>query len=399
MRDWFPTVVMQSNIQFWPEQDTTSIVIGISLFLLLFAILLIGGFAAGKSRRTASSRRKYNRYVFRRMASNVGLSKEQTELIEELVRKVKVRQPFLIFSNSGLLDDVLKKGIYSLSQQRDIADAEKERRQKELFKIKETIEGSSRKGVGITSTNLIRPGQPLVVSFPDSSRMASKIVTNLKRMLACRIPEEVGSNRLSWKRGTNVTAHFWRDNDSGYAFSSKILGYESIKDQPCFLLQHSRTLKRNQQRKFRRRPLARSCFFYPIEVVTVGRGRNTRRRAYVQENFKHLGNFIDISAGGCSINTQSPLDPGRLLMIQFEIEKGERITAYGKVRRVNKSKGMFSVMHIMFTKLTSHNLNNIYSYVYNYIRPKSTSPTRHRKSTSPNRYRLTGNQGSNTFVP
>ncbi len=375
-------ILLQSGFQFWPEQNTTSIIIGIVLILAFFAVLLIGGISASKGRKSAASKRKFNRNVFQRMASNVGLTKTQLESLENLIRVCKVKQPFLIFSNAGLLDDILKKGIYSVNHNKELSSEDKEKQLNDYFKIKEKLEKSSRKGVGITSTNLIRPGQSMVISFPDGSQLQTKIVTNLKRMLVCAIPEELGTARLQWKRGTNIKSHFWRNNDSGYMFESKILGYDDLKGQAAFLIQHSRTLRRSQQRKFRRRPLARSCFFYPIEIVSVGKGRNERRRAYVQENFKHLGNFLDISAGGCSINSQAPLERGKLLMIQFEIERGQRLTAYGKVRRVTRNRGLFSIMHIMFTKVTSRNLNSIYSYVYNYVQPSSSVPRQYRLTST-----------------
>jgi len=375
-------ILLQSRTQFWPEQNTTSIIVGIALILIFIVVLFVGGISAGKGKKSATSRRKFNRYVFQRMAANVGLTKPQLETLENLIRVCKVKQPFLIFSNAGLLDDILKKGIYSVNHNKELSVEDKERRLSDYYKIKEKLERSSRRGVGITSTNLIRPGQPIVISLPDGTQLQTKIVTNLKRMLVCMIPDELGAERLAWKRGTDIKAHFWRNNDSGYVFASKIIGYDSIKGRPTFLIQHSRTLKRNQQRKFRRRPLARSCFFYPIEIVSVGKGRNVKRRAYVQENFKHIGNFLDISAGGCSVNSQAPLERGKLLMIVFEIERGERLTAYGKVRRVSHSKGLFSVMHIMFTKVTSRNLNNIYSYVYNYVQPGSMAPKQYRLTSS-----------------
>jgi c-di-GMP-binding flagellar brake protein YcgR len=375
-------ILLQSGTQFWPEQNITSIIVGIALILIFVVVLLVGGFSARKGKKSAASRRKFNRYVFQRMAANVGLTKPQLESLENLIRVCKVKQPFLIFSNAGLLDDILKKGIYSVNHNKELSEGDKEKRLSDFYKIKETLERSSRRGVGITSTNLIRPGQSIVISLPDGSQLQTRIVTNLKRMLVCAIPDELGAERLAWKRGTEIKAHFWRSNDSGYVFTSKILGYDNVKGRPTFLIQHSRTLKRNQQRKFRRRPLARSCFFYPIEIVSVGKGRNAKRRAYVQENFKHIGNFLDISAGGCSVNSQAPLERGKLLMIQFEIERAERLTAYGKVRRVSSSKGLFSVMHIMFTKVTSRNLNNIYSYVYNYVQPKSMVPKQYRLTSS-----------------
>jgi hypothetical protein len=370
--------LLQSRIQFWPEQNTTSIIVGIALILAFIAVLLIGGIIAAKGRKSSVSNRKFNRYVFQRMASNIGLTQSQLDSLENLIRVCKVKQPFLIFSNAGLLDDILKKGIYSVSHNKELSEEDKERRLNDYYKIKEKLERSSRKGIGITSTNLVRPGQSIVISFPDGSQLQTKIVTNLKRMLVCAIPDELGTERLKWKRGTNIKAHFWRNNDSGYMFASKILGYDDLKGRSTFLIQHSRTLRRNQQRKFRRRPLARTCFFYPIEIATVGKGRNLKRRAYVQENFKHLGNFLDISAGGCSVNSQAPLERGKLLMIEFEIERGQRLTAYGKVRRVTKNRGLFSIMHIMFTKVTSRNLNSIYSYVYNYVQPSTTAPRQYR---------------------
>ncbi len=375
-------ILLQSRIQFWPEQNVTSIIVGIALILIFVVVLLVGGIMAGKGKKSVASQRKFNRNVFQRMASNVGLAKTQLESLEKLIKVCKVKQPFLIFSNAGLLDDILKKGIYSVNHNKELSEGDKEKRLNDYYKIKEKLERSSRRGVGITSTNLIRPGQSIVISLPDGTQLQTKIVTNLKRMLVCAIPDELAADSLTWKRGTNIKAHFWRNNDSGYVFASKILGYDSVQGRPTFLIQHSRTLKRNQQRKFRRRPLARSCFFYPIEIVSVGKGRNVRRRAYVQENFKHIGNFLDISAGGCSVNSQAPLERGKLLMIMFEIERGERLTAYGKVRRVTQSKGLFSVMHIMFTKVTSRNLNNIYSYVYNYVQSSNAVPRQYRLTSS-----------------
>ena len=231
------------------------------------------------------------------------------------------------------------------------------------------LERSSKRGVGITSTNLLKPGQPVVITFPDGMQIQSKVLANLKNALVCSAPDGEGNKTSLRKRGTKIKALLWRANDSGYVFASKIISNDQIKGQPAFLIQHSRTLKRNQQRKSRRRPLARNCYFYPIEAMTVGAGRKARRKAFIQRNFKHLGNFIDISGGGCSINSQAPLDRGKLLMIEFEINRGENLTAYGKVKRVAQAKGLVGIMHIMFTKVTSRHMNNIYSYVYNYVKP------------------------------
>jgi len=309
--------------------------------------------------------------VFNRMAANAGLNSTQTAALEHLLKATNTSQPFLVFSNASLLDSVLEKGVYAVTQNRELSDEDKEKRLNHYFKIKEVLERGSRKGVGITSTRLIRPGQSMVVGLPDGRQFQSSVIANLKNMLACSVPLDDNGKKILISRGTKIKALFWRESDSGYVFLSKILSYDRIRGKDALLLKHSRTLKRNQQRKFRRRPLGRNCIFYPIEVVLVGSGRKKKKRAYVQRQFRHIGLLRDISAGGCSISSQTPLTAGRLLMIEFELGDRKPLAAYGKVKRLNKKPGEMGVMHITFTRVSSANLNSIYSYVYSYIRPPS----------------------------
>ncbi len=61
-------------------------------------------------------------------------------MLERLVTVCKVRQPMLIFSSVGLLDDTLKKGLYSLESARDVAPQEKENQKALIFEIKQILE-------------------------------------------------------------------------------------------------------------------------------------------------------------------------------------------------------------------------------------------------------------------
>ena len=380
--------LLQSQIQFWFRQSTGSLVVGILLFIGFIILIIVGGMAYNKRQGpTRAARQTYSRSIFRRIAGNMGLNTVQTDMLEKLVKVCRVRQPFLVFSNAGLLDDILRKGIYSLSHDTEISQEVRDSKTAQYYHIKEKIEQNAKKGVGINSTHLVKPGQPVTIIVPDRSQHSTRVVQNLQRLLVCAAPEKMVANREPWRRGAKIAVLFWRARDSGYQFVTKIAGFDKVKGEPVILLQHNnRSLQRNQHRKTRRRSLIRSCFFYPIELMTVGTGRQARKRAYVQQRFKHLGTIQDISAGGCSIASQSPLESGRLLMMQFEIDRGKQVTSYGKVRRVKKERGQMAVMHIMNTKVTSLNLNNIYSYVYDYIPTAQGTPMGGKTSSS---YRLT----------
>ena len=366
-------ILLQTRYDFLASPDRSSVLIFLAIAAAFIGIIILGGILSSRRNRNLdpAQRRKYGRYVFRRMAKNIGLQKHHIEILEYLIRVCSVRQPFLIFSSSSLLDDVLKKGIYALHRNTKLKDEERERRLTYLFQIKQIIERNVRKGMGVRSTIMLRPGQGVTVSMETGAHYNTRVVSNLKDMVALAAVQDEAGSQLRWPRGTRLKINFWRESDAGYAFESKVLGYERIKGTVCVLLHHARTLQREQQRKYRRSPIHRPCFFFPVLVVDSGSGRRAKKKAVVQASRRYLGNLLDISAGGCSINSVYPLSTGSLCKIEFELARRQRITVFGKVKRIRKTGFRSGVMHIMFTKLSSRYLNQIYLYVYDFTPPQS----------------------------
>lgn len=366
-------IVLQTQYNFLSSPDQRSILIFVAIAVAFIGIIILGGAITRRRNRNLDpeQRRKYGRYVFQRMAKNIGLQKHHIEILEYLIRVCSVRQPFLIFSNSGLLDDILKKGIYALHQNTKLKEEERERRLTYLFQIKQIIERNTRRGAGGRSTIMMRPGQSVTVTTETGTHHNTRVVSNLKDMVALATVQDDAGSQIRWPRGTRLKINFWRESDAGYAFESKVLGYDKIKGTQCILVHHARTLKREQQRRYRRSPIHRPCFFFPVLVVESGSGRRAKRKAVVQTTRRYLGNLIDISAGGCSINSVYPLKPGNLCKIEFELARRQRITVFGKVKKIRKIGIRGGVMHIMFTKLSSRYLNQIYLYVYDFSPPRS----------------------------
>jgi c-di-GMP-binding flagellar brake protein YcgR len=371
-------ILLQTQYDFLATPDRRSILIFAIIAAVFLGIIILGGALSRRRNRRfdPEQRRRYGRYVFQRMARNIGLQRHHIEILGYLIRVCNVRQPFLIFSSSGLLDDILKKGIYALHQDTKLKEEERERRLTYLFQIKQIIERNARKGIGVRSTVMMRPGQTVAISPESGGQYNTRVVSNLKDMVALAAVQDVAGNQIRWPRGTRLRINFWRESDAGYAFESKVLGYDRLKGTQCVLVHHARTLKREQQRRYRRSPIHRPCFFFPILIVDSGSGRRAQKRAVVQNTRRYLGNLIDISAGGCSINSVYPLKPGSLCKIEFELARRQRITVFGKVKRTRKTGFRGGVMHIMFTKLSSRYLNQIYLYVYDFSPPRSRVPAR-----------------------
>lgn len=356
--------------------SSTFLYVGIAIVGLTLLILL-GAFLGRRARPSATqTAERISSAMFRREARRIGLSRPAGAVLENLVRMCRLKQPLLVFTSPSLLDDTLKKGLYSLDNSRDISPEDKESRKAMIFQIKQTIERNARRDVSLRSTTLLRPGQLLTITPEGSTAFPSKVVSNMKDFLTVSAPARPAGADTRWMRGTTLSVYLWRDNDAGYSFVSKVLGYDTVKGVPSVLIQHSRTLRREQRRRNRRREIMRQCFFYPIRIVESGQGRTLERKASVETSKRALGIVVDLSSGGCAIESLNPFNRGMLIMVEFDIDRQAPIRAFGKVIQVHRKQSRGGVMHVMFTRVTRQHLNRIAEFVYDFARPATTAQVR-----------------------
>jgi c-di-GMP-binding flagellar brake protein YcgR len=384
-------MLLQVSDALYGVSRTSTVVTTFVIGVAATAALIFVGTLIARSRqpRSAAAAAQYSAALFKRAGRNVGLSPAQVDTLENLVRVTRVKQPFLVFTSAGLLDDTLKKGLYSIDAARGLSDEERENRRTVLFQIKQTIEGNARKGASLGSTTFLRPGQVLSITPEGGAPFSSKVVSNMKDFLTTSVPAmPAGGGDSRWIRGTKLSVYLWRENDAGYSFVSKVLGYDTVKGIPSVLIQHSRTLRREQRRRNRRRELLRACFCYPIRITETGEGRKIQRKAVVEQSQRTLGTIVDLSAGGCAVQTTTPVEKGRLVMVEFDIDRRQAIRVFGKVVQVRKQPGKSGMMNIMFTRVTRQHLNRISEFVYDFSRPTTVGQAREQMDRAPGRGEL-----------
>ena len=362
-------IVLQGGIQFiTPTADGGATVLWFGVVIGAIALLVLVGALVNRARRgrTPEEMQRYSRHLFRRTAKSLGLTPPQIDTLERLVATVKVRQPFLVFSSPALLDDVLRRGLYSIDANRDASEEQREAQKAVVFGIKQAIERNARRGTVLRSTHLVKPGQVLAVGPEGGGKFQSRVVSNMRDFLTILAPAADGGR---WPRGTAVDIYFWREGDAGYTFHSKVLGYDNVKGVGCVLVQHSKTLRKEQRRSAKRKELMRACFYYPVRLAEEG----GQRRAVIEHTLRALGTVVDLSTGGCAVQTQSPFEPGRLVMIEFDIERKTPIRAFGKVKGVRRTGPRGGVMHVMYTRVTRQYLNRICEFVYDFSKPRTVA--------------------------
>jgi c-di-GMP-binding flagellar brake protein YcgR len=349
--------------------DLNGVLIFLGAVVLFVIISIIANRFMRQSDAQSSSKRRYSKFMFDRIGYDMGLSKNNMQYLVHLVKTLKVRYPILIFTNHQLLDAVLKRAIASVEKQAHLPENERIRQLNLIYEIKQAIELNSKKSIGIKSTFLIKSGQSVILTTTSGERFHSKVITNHTSALTLAYPIIPIEKDPLLKKGNKIKVFFWRENDSGYSFMSKINESNKSYATPYLYIQHSRSLKREQHRKFSRKPLKKSCFIYPMEVESETNSRNTRMKVKVNTGMRHAGFVSDISVGGCSITTSRAYKKGAYIKLEFDIEPSSPISAYAKVQSTFRhgTAGTSIKMHLQFVRLSNKDRNRIYSYVYNYI--------------------------------
>jgi c-di-GMP-binding flagellar brake protein YcgR len=356
--------LLQTQYNFIDSGDSSTLYIVLAIFVAGVGALVVYNALSNRGRPN-TPRRTNSKRVFMRTAREHGLDKDQSERLLTLTRMGKVRQPFLVFTNQGLLDDLLKRGFYALDNEVGISPKAREARTSQLFLIKRKLEAHAADAAS-RSSEQVEPGTEVSIIPEMGGRFPTRVLASLKEHLACMVPMDEQANQLRWKPGVRVKVVFYQEGGKGYSFLSKVAGYETVRGRPALLVKYSKTMGREQQRRHRRRIVERPCFVFPIEVTEVNDGKQTVKRAAIQTQNRALGTLIDISAGGAAIRSVSPVAAGRLVKVEFEFSRTERLAVFGKVKRVRPQPPRGGVMHLQFTRMSRQHLNQIHRYVYEF---------------------------------
>ena len=351
-------ILLQQEIQFFAQPDpaqtrTTLIVFGILVVLAIGAAVVSarkGGVRPGRTIGLGSAARKY------------GLDAEQRRTLRELVRSLSLRNPGRLLTNGPYLNHAIRRRFEQLDAA-GLPDSERERRKSMLFSIKRTIDATASVKL-LPTTRHLRVGLPVHVSTSDAGEHESLVASNVHNGLGIEMPYERRSHRPGHKKGTPLEVSFVDDEGRLYAFKTRVLGFNTLHGASIMFVEHALNVRETQKRRSPRRGYDRPCYFYPVTILTTGRGRRQKTQAFVNRNRRIFGRIEDLSAGGCAIRTQIPLAKGHILKIDFESTEGTRISVYGMVRAVDQQRARGRVMHIKFTRVSRKHLNQIESYVY-----------------------------------
>lgn len=344
-------------LQFIAKADISSALVVGGFILLIILIFSIGALRNG--RRSGGGPKRVG--SFKKQAKNLGLSKEQIQILEKAIKQQNITNPERLLSNSGFLNKVIKRLIDDLSAA-TMSETQRDAIIGRIFAIKRIVSNQARVAKGPGST-VLRQGQPVTLYTKGNPPIETMVTGSIQSFLAIENPKHGGTvYRFSKNAEARIRCVF--ENGKVYRFDTKIKQLSQVEGVDILLVDHVSAMQEVQMRRYPRREMNRPTYFQQVEIITEGSGRKATRRAVVRSNRNFLGQIEDISAGGCAVFSRNPLKKGTLLKLTFDVGETQGIIAFGKVLHMNAVKPLGGTMHIAFTRVSTKHLNEIQAFVY-----------------------------------
>jgi hypothetical protein len=355
MRDFYK----QTN-----PRDVILFFIGLGIFITILVVFNIikkrynppviggGGIAS------ATQARHFSGFVLHKIANNVGLNRDQTRMLEYVLKNDGVIDVERSINSPTLLDRHFKRS-YRIIERTASTEDEVQERLSLLFSTRNMLEFAGGGG-SIASTRQVPEKSAAVLTIGQESYPV-KVVSSRGDNLVVENPQNALGTPIRLPRGGKVVLSFFTRSSKGFSFETRILGSADSAEGSVLQLVHSSQVKRLAQRRFRRRQAVIAANFFFVHLEESG---HRRERRMVVDKRRLTGNIMDVSIGGCSIKTNVSIPSGTRLKIEF-IANGGNAAVLGQVLRTNRT-GMSTIMHIKFLKVPRRSMNAINALVFEY---------------------------------
>ena len=343
------------------EIDSTVSPLSVILFGSVFAVLIITVAIINKKSSPQAKAGSggfsslFSMFTFHRLTRSIGLSSEQTKMLDYVLKLDGVTEPERSLGGLNLLDRHFRRA-YRIIEQSSSTEEEAQRRLAVLFSTRNILENST---IGaIVTTRHLKDDAILIFTFAKEKYEISVLSTRGENLVV-EAPATVLGSQVKIPIGITLNIIFFTKANKGFSFETRVVGYGNFHGRHAMQITHSSQLNLLSHRRFRRRSAVIACFLFLVYVEGSG-----KKQRLIVDKRRISGTIADISVGGCSIRTMVPIKVGAKFKIEFA-QRNANVAALGQVLRTNKA-GMSTTIHVRFLKVSPKSMNIINAYVYEY---------------------------------
>ncbi len=342
------------------------VIILVVVFIIIFIVVL----------RLRIGKNKFPFFEFYSRGRKEGFNLKEIGFLKRIAIQNKLEKPQSIYWSTRQLDRCLRPAIQKINADENMSAAAKLAIVDKLLELRKKAEFNLPKyHKRIRDTSAILPRQKLIIKDTTYGSFVSWVIENNRRYLVVSQPSgQKASEGLKWT-GRKILVNFWRQDDAGYDFETKVQEQISHEEYPMLYLQHSVKLARRQLRQSVRIDTRLNAKFFPV-ISSLSEG--VTKPVISQKG--HAAKIVDLSETGCAMLAGRGLKKNSRLKIDFFLTDAKRIVVLGIIINISKTADdRVRRYHIMFTRIGPQSRNNILIYVYNIFGEREEEDEKMRK--------------------
>jgi len=325
--------------------------------IVLASVGIVIGVGIVLIRRAGGGRFPWLQFYLRGRES--GFSFREINLIRRVAVEARLEDPTALFWSVKQLDRAIKGFIIKYRSRGEEESPEYNLLLAKLFELRKKVEFDLPKyKLGVKSSRKLTKGQLIRLTLPGAGPFVSKLIENLSRYMAIEYPRGPRlPDGFSWK-AQKVGVYFWRAEDAGYFFQTRVIDDYSDRKYPILHVAHSDNLVRTQKRQDIRVETDLPAELFPLRTIaesneTPEPGRGLRCRV------------VDLSEGGIAVLIGGKAKVGLPVKVQFAIGDTPVVMS-GVVKGLNyDQKKNRSLLHVQASQPSTATSNRILTYVFN----------------------------------
>ncbi len=348
----------------------------VKIILILFGVIVVILIVALRFRGGGKG---FPFYEFYSRGRKEGFSFKEIGFLKKIAIQNKLEKPQAIFWSTRQLDRCLRPAISKIHADESMSPADQLGMINKLLELRKKAEFNLPKyQKRIRESTALLPRQKLIIREKTYGTFISWVVENSRRYLVVSRPMgQKASEGLNWV-GKKVNVYFWRQDDAGYSFNSKVLEEYVHEEYPLVYLQHSNNLERTQKRESVRIETSIRGRFFPV-VHPAAEGAS---KPFISKK-GHTCRIMDISESGCALIAGRGMKKNDRFKLDFFLTDEKQVITLATIVGISKTADeRVRKYHVTFTRIGVQARNNILLYVYNIFGERDEEPEQKKKTAA-----------------
>lgn len=233
-----------------------------------------------------------------------------------------------------------------------------------LFTTRQKIDNGRKLLANLSSTTAFPTGQRLQYYADNNEQYSVTVLDNTKEGLIVSVPRNAFNQQVRPQELSRIKILYQTRTGIAYEALCRVIRYQNTTGAGEMVLTHCNSLQSYQRRQFKRIDLNANCSFSAVKVITAANGKDGKIQYQPMEK-KYKGQIVELSAGGCSLQTTMAIKEKQYIHITMSIDEKSYDQVIGLI--INTSampdNGQYQ-LHIVFVRISKRTRNKIFSRVY-----------------------------------